>query len=300
MVESTFKKSDEWLERRTKSIGGSDIAAITGRSPYKTAYQLFLEKTKKVIPPDISNLPHVVRGHLSEQIARERLERETLTAYRPKFWEHPECNYMTASDDGYSHDKNHTLEIKAMGKQAHEGARQGIIPSHYIDQIQWGLMISKCPKCIFISYRVEDDDMVKVDVFPDKKLQEELVAAANNFWLNHVLKDIPPALSDGDYFEIKDVRLESLVEQYVALHSESKIIEAKLEELTESLKPYTATKNAVKCNGVKLLRSTRQGTIDYKKYLADAHIPNNEIEKYRKKPTESFRVFVPALDLTKI
>jgi putative phage-type endonuclease len=300
MAESSFKKSDEWLERRTKSIGGSDIAAIMGRSPYKTAYQLFLEKTKKVIPPDISSLPHIVRGHLSEEIARDRIERETLTAYRPKFWEHPEYSYMTASDDGYSVEQNCTLEIKAMGKDNHEAARKGVIPAMYLDQVQWGLMVSSCTKCIFISYRVEDDDMVTLDVFPDKKHQDELVAAAQNFWLNHVLKDKPPELQDGDYMELEDANLCDLVEKYKTLHGQVKTLEARLEELTLQLKPYTAAQRAVKCNGVKLLRSERQGTIDYKKFLADQHIPNNEIEKYRKKPTESFRVFLPALDLTKI
>src|SRR3990167_10245335 len=38
----------KWLEERRKGIGGSDIAAIRGLSPWKTAYQVYEEKRKEV------------------------------------------------------------------------------------------------------------------------------------------------------------------------------------------------------------------------------------------------------------
>lgn len=300
MTQSSFKKSDEWIARRLKSIGGSDISAITGRSTFKTSYELFLEKTGKIVPPDLSSLPHIIRGHLSEEIARERIERETLTAYRPKFWQHPTCEFMTASDDGFSHELNQTLEIKALGKEKHKEVKAGIIPPMYMDQMQWGLMISGCVKCIFISYRVEEDEMLTIDVFPDKKYQDELMAAGMNFWLNNVLKDKAPELGDGDYVEVKNERLEALTKEYEALYKKSKMDEARIAEITEELKPYTATQRAIRCGEIKLLRSERMGSIDYKKYLEDSNISSVDMEKYRRKPTESFRVFLPSLDLTQI
>jgi len=238
-------------------------------------------------------MPHVVRGHLSEVVARERLERETLTAYRPKYWQHPTVEYFTASDDGYAHEVHHTIEVKAMGKANHARAKGGEIPPHYMDQMQWGLMISGCEKCIFISYRVEDDDMVCIDVFPDKKLQDELVAAAHNFWLNHVMKDIPPPITDGDYKELTDAALVKVVTEFKELHAQSKILEAKIEDCKERMKPYTAVQPAVMCAGVKMLRTSQQGRIDYKRYAADGNVSNETLEKYRGKPVESFRVFVP-------
>ena len=33
-----------WLEERRKGIGGSDVAAIMGLSPWKTAYQVYQDK----------------------------------------------------------------------------------------------------------------------------------------------------------------------------------------------------------------------------------------------------------------
>lgn len=38
----------QYLEERRKGIGGSDIAAILGLSPWKTAYQVYQEKRKEV------------------------------------------------------------------------------------------------------------------------------------------------------------------------------------------------------------------------------------------------------------
>ena len=37
-----------WLKEREKGIGGSEIAAIAGRSPWNTAYQIWLNKTGQV------------------------------------------------------------------------------------------------------------------------------------------------------------------------------------------------------------------------------------------------------------
>ena len=36
---------DQFLAGRKKGIGGSDVAAILGFSPYKSPYQLWLDKT---------------------------------------------------------------------------------------------------------------------------------------------------------------------------------------------------------------------------------------------------------------
>ena len=37
---------EEWLEFRRKGIGGSDAGAICGLNPYRTAINVFLDKTR--------------------------------------------------------------------------------------------------------------------------------------------------------------------------------------------------------------------------------------------------------------
>ena len=57
----------EWHERRRKGIGGSDIAAIAGISPYKTARDVWAEKTGRTSPQPPT--PAMKRGTALEVLA---------------------------------------------------------------------------------------------------------------------------------------------------------------------------------------------------------------------------------------
>ena len=51
----------DWLRYRTMGIGGSDVSVIAGINPYKSAYQLWLEKTGQTEPAEsdckVRNIP---------------------------------------------------------------------------------------------------------------------------------------------------------------------------------------------------------------------------------------------------
>ena len=47
---------ESWLEARRKGIGGSDISAIAGVNPFKSAIDVFLEKTGRVRFPENKNM----------------------------------------------------------------------------------------------------------------------------------------------------------------------------------------------------------------------------------------------------
>jgi putative phage-type endonuclease len=294
----SFTKSQEWIDQRLKSIGGSEIASVMNRNPYKTAWQLWAEKTRRVKPEDISHLPHVVRGHLSESVARDRYERETLKSYRPKSWVHPEYSYMTASDDGYSVDLNQVLEIKAMGKDNHENAKKGIIPPHYLDQIQYGLMINKCVKCIFISYRVEDDDMVTIEVFPDVAHQKELEAAAKTFWNLNVLADVPPPRTDKDYTELKVPELDKMLLRYRELKETIDAASEEQDRIKELIKPYTKQYSHIRnAKGYTIALTQRENGYDYKKYIEKKGISEDELKEFKKKPSPVLTIRCPQVEL---
>jgi putative phage-type endonuclease len=63
---------DEWIERRKKTIGGSDAGALLGLNEYKSPYSLWAEKTGKIIPEDISDKEAVRTGHDLEKYVSER------------------------------------------------------------------------------------------------------------------------------------------------------------------------------------------------------------------------------------
>jgi len=55
-----------WHELRAKHIGGSDIAALFGLSPFTTRWQLWMEKAGKISPEDLSDNKAVQAGKFLE------------------------------------------------------------------------------------------------------------------------------------------------------------------------------------------------------------------------------------------
>ena len=61
----------EWLKARSYGIGGSDAAAVIGKSPYKSNVELFDEKTGRKTAEDISDKPYVRYGNGAEPLIRK-------------------------------------------------------------------------------------------------------------------------------------------------------------------------------------------------------------------------------------
>ena len=66
------ENEDSWkLARTNRGIGGSEAAAIAGRSSWMTAMELWQYKTGQKERPDISDNPLVAQGHRMEKALRE-------------------------------------------------------------------------------------------------------------------------------------------------------------------------------------------------------------------------------------
>lgn len=243
------KKKDQEAFRlsRMGAVGGSDVAAILGTSPWRTAYSLWLEKTGRVTPPDISNLPHVQRGIQGEVIARLLFEQQTKRSYKPKSWEIANTPFR-ANDDGYSLDDSSTLEIKCMGKQKHEEARDGKIPDFYMCQIHYVLAVSKARLCYFISFWPETEDLVVIPVELEEDRRHKLLAIVKDWWDTHVVKDIPPPLTPKDRITLTDEYALALCREYKRAKDAGEDIDEglriRLHELTSVARP------SIVCDGV--------------------------------------------------
>lgn len=62
----------QWLEARKGGVGGSDVAAVLGCSPYKGAYTLWAEKCGLVEQPDLSGNQAVEWGNRLEPIVAQK------------------------------------------------------------------------------------------------------------------------------------------------------------------------------------------------------------------------------------
>ncbi len=269
-----------WKNERATRIGGSEVAAILGISPYRTAFELWEIKTGKKQEPDIGALPHVQRGVTAEKVFRMELESKHLKNFTPKTWRIQGTPYG-ASDDGYNEELECILEFKAMNLENHLNAQKGIVPPHYEAQIQYNLFCTegKAKECWFISVRPEDGSSHIVVVKPDPQYQREIKKAVDVFWFEHVLKDIPPPLSDKDYKLVKDEKFQALAIEYKKLYAVKKEADDRLEEIKAALADFAKDHPAVRGNGVRVKRFERKGSVDYSKVPA---LTGLDLEPYRR------------------
>jgi putative phage-type endonuclease len=92
----------EWLQERTKGIGGSDAGVILGLNKYRTAFELWLEKTGQVDPQEIDNEAIYWGNEMENVIAKEFEKRTDKKVRRSNFmFTHPDYPFIKANIDRF-------------------------------------------------------------------------------------------------------------------------------------------------------------------------------------------------------
>lgn len=143
-TETYFKGTEEeqriqWLQARTKGLGGSDAATVLGFNNYKTPYALWLEKTGRVQPEDISDKEAVYWGNVLEDVvAAEYAKRHPEQTVRRKNamliskerpWQFANVDRVITDEQG----RRGILEIKTAGTFRADDWLEGI-PNYYLPQ----------------------------------------------------------------------------------------------------------------------------------------------------------------------
>ena len=180
----------KWLEERRKGIGGSDIAAILGLSPWKTAYQVYREKRKEV--EDWSGNDLTDWGKRMEPAIRQWYSDTTGRSVRlpDKIMYHSKHPFMLASLDGFT-DDGRIVEIKTArsGKKWGEpGTDQ--IPDYYAVQVHHymtvtGLGVTDVPVSI------AGGAPALYEVPADKEISQMIIESCAAFW-ERVVDGNPP------------------------------------------------------------------------------------------------------------
>ena len=77
LVDTNNLPRNEWLEWRKQGIGGSDVAAILGISPFRTARDLYYDKLGIAVENDESNWVGMEMGNLLEPLVARIFEKKT-------------------------------------------------------------------------------------------------------------------------------------------------------------------------------------------------------------------------------
>lgn len=126
---------EKWLKTRDLGIGGSDAAVIMGMNSYKSTYQLWMEKTGQVEPPDLSDNQYVYWGTKNESNIADWFQEETgKKVKRLGTLQSREYPFMLANVDRTVIGENAGLEIKTAGVSQYRKWKDDEIPDAYYCQ----------------------------------------------------------------------------------------------------------------------------------------------------------------------
>lgn len=297
---------------RQKFIGGSDVAAILGISPWKTQVELWQDKIIKnraLIEKRIFK-----RGKNWEKVVAEMLIEEL--EYHGKKVEIVSSNQRYVDEnnpflsceidfelriDGEDEITNcelktvHPFKLKEWGFSESDD-----MPVWYTAQVMHGLGITKRKKGILAALFGADE----IRIYPVMADQETIAAIREktiSFWNNYVLTGIPPDPINNNDLSIlfpqeepekqllADIDTAEKVMKYRAVHAEINAREAEKDAIEFELKRIMKD-----CE--KLIMPNGKDAFSWKKrsgnYLDQAALKENEPEIYRQYQVQrSFRIF---------
>lgn len=209
-VVSTVRQEDnekEWLAARTKGIGGSDIGAICGVSPFSSARQIYFNKTgqyEDALKPGAASQERMHFGHLLEPIVADEFARRTgkkllevdaTFAHKDFHWMRANVDRLIVDDDGKPYG---ILECKTTSEYNNEEWENGDILMSYIYQLNWYMYILDIKYGAFACL-VGGNKFYHYEVYRnDELINNTLLPAAKHFWFENVLALVEPELQATD------------------------------------------------------------------------------------------------------
>lgn len=196
---STTKLSrDKWLGIRGLGIGSSDAAVAVGLSPYKSPLSLWLEKTQRKAPEDLSEKESVIWGTVLEPVLASVYAERTGRKVRRvnAVLQHAHHRFMLANLDreivGLPEGPG-VLEIKTAGYHSAPQWEDGI-PIAYQCQVLHQLAVTG-HAWADVAVLIGGQDFRIYHVQRDDDKIADLIAREGRFW-QHVTDDVQP-LPDG-------------------------------------------------------------------------------------------------------
>lgn len=271
------QRSAEWHAFRRSGIGASDCPAIMNESPWKTAHDIWLSKVG--LGEDQFMTTAMQKGIDLEPLALEWLEREHKISFKPIVMKHKTISYMYASLDGYNEQLNFIVEIKCPGSKVHEMAKDGIIPKHYVGQLQHQMCVADVQEMWYFSFDGHTGYIVKVE--RDEEYIGNMLEKQKVFW-QYVENFIEPELSEKDYEYRTDVEYQEKVSRFLYCDDQRRFWEEQKQKAKEDL--VSVCKKNTKGCGLTVRKVTRQGNVDYTKLIKDQHLDLKLVETYRREP----------------
>lgn len=230
---------EKWHFERRLGIGGSDVAAILGMSPYKTAHHVWLEKTGRIEPEDLSRNEKVHFGNVLEDVVAQEYTRRTKNKVQRHHqpYVHDQQPWLRANVDRIVVGKRRLLECKtasaftAKNNWGPSGSDQ--VPESYLLQVTHYMNVVGYDRAD-LAVLIGGNEFRIYHFKLNHDLNELVNQHLRDFWFHHVVADIPPeptTLPELNAFYPQDngQALEATPEIVAALEERQKALAVKKE-----------------------------------------------------------------------
>lgn len=228
----TSSNREDWLKLRTKGIGGSDVAAALGLSPWRTPVELWQDKRGESEPQPTSDSMHF--GTILEDIvAKEFQERTGMKVQRVNYtFADGDDDWMRANIDRAIVNPDISGNVRAVkdpqagkpfittdailecktasafsaalwGDSQEDEIKAGKIvtehriPLYYETQVQWYMRLTGVPVC-YVAVLIGGNDFRMYRIDRNEEAITAIVEKCRVFWFDYVKAGVAPEPMDID------------------------------------------------------------------------------------------------------
>ena len=263
LVKTAGMGREEWLRWRTKGIGGSDVSVIAGVNPFRSIFQLWLEKTGQVEPEETEN-DNTHFGNVLEPVVKREVSKRTGLKVRAKraLLQSEEYPFMLADLDGviYENGKMNLFEAKTASAYKQEIWEKGI-PEEYVLQVQHYMAVTGAEKT-YLAALVGGNRFYWKVVRRDEQKIAEIIALEKAFWEENVLAGKEPVPDgSGATTDFLNEKYASSNGNTILLPEEALSLCRRYEELSGQLNELQDKKDAVSNQLKNFLKNNESGVI---------------------------------------
>jgi len=240
MIHSTLEMThEEWLKDRKKGIGGSDVATILGLNKWKSAYQLWLEKTGQIELEQSQSEPAYWGNVLEEVVAKEFTERTgKKVRRRNRVFEHDQYSFLRANIDRDVVGENAILECKTASAYLSKEWLGDEVPLSYLCQVQHYMNVLNAEYC-YMAVLIGGQKFIWKKVERDQELINLVTERLVDFWQTNVIGNVEPVI-DGT-----EATSQFLKERYATIEDSETSLPSSADDLIEEKRQLKVAKKEI-------------------------------------------------------
>src|SRR5690625_505697 len=171
---------EDWLRERQKGIGGSDASSILGYNPWKSPFELYIEKTSDVVQ-EIDN-EAIYWGNTLEDIVAQEFSRRTgkKVRRRNEIFRHKDYDWMIANIDRDVVGERALLECKTTNAFYYDQLQGDEIPPDTMCQIQHYMVVLDNERA-YIAVQIGGQKIVWKEITRDDEFIEVMIEHEKHF-----------------------------------------------------------------------------------------------------------------------